>query len=172
MLEREHCRHDIKVLNGLIETTLDSVDGYHLAALEGPSRSLRAAFAAKVNERQQVVYRLRERVRQLGGEPASDGSILASAHRVFLCLRDRVDEDAILAEVDHGESYLAGKWQAALADDELTADTRQLINSCYVSIQRGREEWRRAHLEASGAGSSVGEAFEIAGDAADASRVV
>lgn len=172
MLGREHCRHDIKVLNGLIETTLDSVDGYRLAAQEGPSRSLRAAFAARVNERQQVVYRLRERVRQLGGEPEDDGSILASAHRVFLCMRDRVDQNAILAEVDHGESYLAGKWQAALADDELTEDTRQLIHSCYVSIERGQQEWRRAHLEASGGGSSFGEAFEMAGDAAGSSRAI
>lgn len=83
---------------------------------------------------------------------------------MFLCMRDRVDEDAILAEVDHGESYLAGKWQAALAEDELTADTRQLINGCFVSIQRGHEEWRRTHLDSSGAGSSVGEAFEMAGE--------
>lgn len=155
--------HDIKVLNGLIESTLDSVDGYHLAAQEAPSRSLRAAFTARLSEREQVVHRLRERVRQLGGEPEDDGSILASAHRVFMCIRDRVDEDAILAEVDHGESYLAGRWQAALGDDELTADTRQLINGCYASIEHGHREWRRAHLNRSNGGSRVGAVFAAGG---------
>jgi uncharacterized protein (TIGR02284 family) len=167
MRHREEASHDIKILNGLIETTLDSVDGYRLAAEEAPSRSLRASFGSRVSERQHVVDRLRERVRQLGGEPEDDGSILARAHRVFLCMRDRVDEHAIIAEVDHGESYLAGKWQAALGDDDLTEETRRLINGCYMSVQRGQEEWRRWH-RVNGAGAGVGDAFELAGDAAGA----
>jgi uncharacterized protein (TIGR02284 family) len=164
----EQVSHEIQVLNGLIETTLDSVDGYHRAAQEAPSRSLRASFMERVGERELVVRRLQERVRQLGGEPEDEGSLLASAHRAFLAIRDRTDPDAVMAEVDHGESYLAGKWQTALGDDRLSPDTLQLITRCYESVRLGHEEWRRVHLRSSTMGVCSGGLFEVAGQAAGA----
>jgi uncharacterized protein (TIGR02284 family) len=152
--------HDIDVLNGLIETTLDSVDGYHRAAQATECQRFQAAFMWRVSERQLVVGRLQDRVRDLGAEPEDGGSLLAKAHRVFLSIRDRVDEDAIVAEVDHGESFLAGKWQAALGDDELTPETRQLIDGCYESVRRGHEQWRQEHRSASNADASAGGPFQ------------
>lgn len=160
MTELGEAAHDIAVLNGLIETTLDSVDGYHRASLEAPSRNLRSAFAQRCRERELVVRRLRERVWQLGSEPEDEGTMLARAHRAFLFMRDRVDEDAVIAEVDHGESYLAGKWQSALADDRLTDDTRQLINGCYESVRQGHEQWRAANEQSTG---NAAKAFATAG---------
>jgi uncharacterized protein (TIGR02284 family) len=135
--------HEVDVINGLIETTRDSVDGYRAAAEQGTHAFFRASLLDRAREREFVVRRLSERVRELGGEPEDDGSILADAHRAFLSLRDRVDPDAIVAEIDHGESYLAGKWQAALDNDELTPATRQLLHGCYEAVRRGQQEWRR-----------------------------
>jgi uncharacterized protein (TIGR02284 family) len=140
--------HDISVLNSLIETTIDSVDGYRRSAQEATNSRFSSAFLERANEREQVVSQLRERVRALGGNPEDDGSVLAAAHRAFLSLRDKVtgaDDEAVIAEVDHGESYLNGKWETALQDGELSAETRNVVQQCYSSVREGRDTFRRLH---------------------------
>jgi uncharacterized protein (TIGR02284 family) len=143
---------DISVLNTLIETTIDSVDGYRRSAQEATNSRFSSAFLERANEREQIVSRLRQRVRELGGNPEDDGSVLAAAHRAFLSLRDKVtgaDDESIIAEVDHGESYLSGKWETALQDDRLSAETRSLVQECYGSVREGRDTFRRLHEEMS-----------------------
>lgn len=140
--------HDIRILNGLIETTVDSIDGYRRAAEEATNSRFVTAFRSRVTEREQIVGQLRDEVRRLGGDPQDDGSILAAAHRAFLTLRDKVtgsDDESVIAEVDHGETYLNEKWETALKDDELSPETRSVITRCYSSIRAGRDEWRAAH---------------------------
>src|SRR5215212_6633741 len=136
--------HDVTILNSLIETTIDSVDGYRHSAGEATTKQFAEIFRNRAEEREQVVARLRERVRELGGTPEEEGGLLAKAHRQFLSLRDAVtgrDDKAVIAEVDRGESYLNGKWEAALADDGLSAQTRQLIRECYQSVRSGHDQW-------------------------------
>ncbi|MEO7827646.1 MAG: PA2169 family four-helix-bundle protein [Allosphingosinicella sp.] len=135
--------HDVTVLNSLIETTIDSVDGYSRSAGEATSGTFTQMFHQRAQERQQVVERLREQVRTLGGTPEDDGSLLAKAHRQFLSLRDAVtgsDDKSVIAEVDRGESFLDGKWQVALADKELSVETQRLIGECYQSVRSGHDQ--------------------------------
>ena len=77
-------------------------------------------------------------------------------------LRDKVtgtDDESVIAEVDHGESYLNGKWETALQDNDLSVETRSLIQQCYSSVREGRDTFRRLHEDISpstaGAGSST-----------------
>jgi len=136
--------HDISVLNSLIETTIDSIDGYQHSASEATNSRFAQAFRDRASEREQIVSKLRDRVRALGGTPESDGGILAAMHRQFVSLRDAVtgkDDGSIVAEVDRGESYLDGKWQTALKDNELSDETLQLIRTCYESVQEGHRQW-------------------------------
>ena len=145
--------HDVTVLNSLIETSIDSVDGYRHSADEATSPAFADIFRARAREREEVVARLRDRVRELGGTPEEEGGLLASAHRQFLSLRDAVtgrDDKAVIAEVDRGESYLNGKWEAALADTELSAGTQRLIRECYQSVRSGHDQWEVIHREISG----------------------
>lgn len=140
--------HDISVLNSLIETTIDSVDGYRRSAGEATSGRFTQIFQQRAQEREQVVARLRERVRELGGTPEDDGSLLAAAHRQFLGLRDALtgsDDEAVIAEVDRGESYLNAKWETALKDDKLAPETRDVIGRCYDSVRSGHEQWEQVH---------------------------
>lgn len=140
--------HDIEVLNGLIETTIDSVDGYRRSAEEAKDGRFSAEFLQRASERGGIVARLRGRVRELGGEPEEDGSLLAAAHRQFLSLRDAMtggSDESVIAEVDRGESYLNAKWQAALGDGKLTPETRSLVTQCYESVRAGHLRWERAH---------------------------
>jgi uncharacterized protein (TIGR02284 family) len=161
--------HDISVLNSLIETTIDSVDGYRRSAQEATNSRFSSEFLERATEREQVVSQLRDRVRQLGGNPEDDGSVLAAAHRAFLSLRDRVtgsDDKAVIAEVDHGESYLNGKWETALGDDRVTPQTRSLIQQCYDSVREGRDRFRRLHEDMSGTTAGGGSTMESGGMAA------
>jgi uncharacterized protein (TIGR02284 family) len=140
--------HDISVLNSLIETTIDSVDGYRRSADEATDHRFSSHFRQWAGERETVVSRLRERVRELGGTPEEEGSLLAAAHRQFLGLRDALtgrDDGAVIAEVDRGESYLNGKWETALNDDQLSEQTRALIRELYQSVRAGHEEWEAAN---------------------------
>jgi uncharacterized protein (TIGR02284 family) len=141
-------QHDVTVLNSLIETTIDSVDGYRHSADEATNAQFAEIFRQRAQEREQVVARLRERVTELGGTPEDEGGLLAKAHRQFLSLRDAVtgsDDKSVIAEVDRGESYLNGKWEAALADEELSAQTQRLIRECYQSVRSGHEQWENMH---------------------------
>jgi uncharacterized protein (TIGR02284 family) len=146
--------HDIGVLNSLIETTIDSVDGYRHSANEATNSRFSAAFRDWAKDREEVVTKLRDRVRELGGTPEHDGGILAAMHRQFLSLRDAItghDDQAVIAEVDRGESYLDDKWQAALDDTELSPETADLIRSCYDSVRSGRRRWEQLNRSMSAA---------------------
>jgi uncharacterized protein (TIGR02284 family) len=141
-------QHDITVLNSLIETTIDSVDGYRRSSAEATNSRFASSFRDRAAEREQVVAKLRDRVRELGGTPEHDGSLLAAAHRQFLSLRDAVtgsDDNAVIAEVDRGESYLNGKWEIALKDDELSPETKALVRELYESVRSGHEQWEAVH---------------------------
>ena len=151
--------HDIKVLNSLIETTIDSVDGYRRSAQEATNSRFSAAFLERANEREEIVSKLRDQVRKLGGTPEDDGTVLASAHRAFVSLRDKVtgsDDKSVIAEVDHGESYLNEKWETALQDNDLSTETRSLIQQCYDSVREGRDTFRRLHEDMSATTGDMG----------------
>jgi uncharacterized protein (TIGR02284 family) len=146
--------HDISVLNSLIETTIDSLDGYRHSANEATNSRFAESFRDWAKDREEVVTKLRDRVRELGGTPEHDGGILAAMHRQFLSLRDAVtgrDDQAVIAEVDRGETYLDTKWQAALDDTELSPETLDLIRSCYESVRSGRQQWEQLHRSMSAA---------------------
>ena len=141
---------DVATLNSLIETNVDSVDGYRRSADEAPDSRFAPEFRARAQEREQVVATLRDEVRRLGGPPEADGSLLAAAHRAFLTLRDRIsasDDHAVIAEVDRGESYLNAKWEAAISDDQLSPETRDVIGRCYDSIRAGHDRWEQVHRQ-------------------------
>ncbi|MDT9601001.1 PA2169 family four-helix-bundle protein [Sphingosinicella rhizophila] len=141
-------KHDIEILNGLIETTVDSIDGYRRSAEEAPDSRFAAEFLDRAAERARVVVGLREEIRRLGGEPKDDGSLLAAAHRTFLTLRDTVaggDDKAVIAEVDRGESYLNKTWEDALANEELSPEARKLIAQNYETVRAGHQRWQAVH---------------------------
>ena len=66
----------ISTLNTLIATTTDSVNGYEKSAGEIQDQRLQQIFRERADERQQVVQKLREEVRRLGGDPDDGGSFM------------------------------------------------------------------------------------------------
>jgi uncharacterized protein (TIGR02284 family) len=138
-------KNDIHVLNGLIKTTIDSVDGYRAAAEAKDTGRFVSMFFDRANEREDVVERLQDAVTAKGGNPEDDGSFLASAHRSFMGLKETVmgnDERAVVSEVERGEDVIKAKYEAALEDQNLSPDTRTLIADCYTSVKQGHDQMR------------------------------
>ncbi|PTQ10891.1 hypothetical protein CLG96_10925 [Sphingomonas oleivorans] len=135
--------HDIRVLNSLIATTFDSIDGYREAAKDVGSGRFATIFTARAAERVEVATRLQAEVSRLGGEPENSGTALGAAHRVFLNLKDAVtgsDEKAIVDEVERGEDHIKRKFEEALADTDLSPETRAVIRETFTSVKRGHDE--------------------------------
>lgn len=136
--------HDIKILNSLIETTLDSVDGYSEAAKDASNSNYQSLFRQRASERRQVVNDLQGQVRALGGKPEDDGTVLAASHRVFLKLRDSLTkgDKSVLDEVERGEDHIKHKFEDALEDAELSASMRNVVVHAYSSVKSGHDQMR------------------------------
>lgn len=136
--------HDINVLNGLIETTIDSIDGYREAAKETDKGNYKTLFEARSFERQQVASDLQGTVRTLGGEPEDDGSVLAKAHRAFLDIKHALlrDEQAVVNSVENGEDHIKAKFESALEDSKVSATTREAIRRAYATVKDGHDQMR------------------------------
>lgn len=132
--------HDIRVLNSLAASVIDSINGYTESAADAQSDSLRQTFSSRAQERRQVATMLQDAVRQMGGTPEDDGTALAGAHRLFLDLKAKVtgnDDAAVAAEVERGENHLRSKFEDALADNELSSQARGVVSQAMQSVQKG-----------------------------------
>ncbi len=138
----EH-KDDIAALNTLIATTIDSVKGYEDAASNSEAGRFQEIFRNRANERQQVVEQLRLEVRRLGGDPENGGSFMGATHQRFLDLKAAVtgrDDQAIVNEVERGEDYIKGKFETALDSEQLSGESRSVVESCYQSIKQGHDQ--------------------------------
>ena len=131
---------DIRMLNSLIETTIDSADGYEQAAAQATDRELAELFRRFGSERRQVVADLRREVVSLGGDPEDDGSLLAGAHRAFLNIKSAFgsSNERVVEEVERGEDHIKDKYEAAMTE-ELSTPVRQAIEKAYRSVRAGHD---------------------------------
>ena len=137
--------HDVAILNGLIATTIDSADGYREAANDAQSDRFRSIFMERADERDDVVEQLSDRVRELGSDPANNGTTRAAAHRVFMNLREAVtgtDDTAIISEVERGEDHIKAKYEDALTDKDLSTETMGIVRECFTSVKSGHDQMR------------------------------
>jgi Domain of unknown function (DUF2383) len=112
--------HDIKTLNSLIETVIDSADGYSEAAKASDTSRFTPIFLRRGSERQALTTKLQGEVRALGGTPEDDGTLLAGAHRLF---------------IKH-------KFEDAIRDTEVSPAVKAIIEDAYVTVKAGHDEIR------------------------------
>jgi len=136
--------HDIKTLNSLIETVIDSADGYSQAAKEADGSRFADIFRRRGAERQQLTVQLQGKVSALGGAPEDDGTVLAKAHRMFLNLRNSMssDDTTIVDQVEAGEDHIKHKFEDALRDREVSGSTLADIEEAYMVVKAGHDEIR------------------------------
>jgi uncharacterized protein (TIGR02284 family) len=133
----------VGVLNTLIATLLDSVEGYRRSASDIDNQVLAEKFNSRARERQSAVTDLQAAVAAAGGDPENDATLLGGAHRAFQSLKEVVmnrDDKAIVSEIERGEDYLKAKFSAALADAELSSKARAALSDAWASVQAGHDE--------------------------------
>lgn len=134
--------HDVKVLNSLITTTIDSANGFERSAENADAARFETLFRDMGRERREVVMKLQEQVRGLGGTPSDDGSLKADVHRRWEDMRNALSgksDKAIVEEVERGEDYIKDKFETAMEDKELSEGTRAVIAGAYQSIRKGHD---------------------------------
>jgi len=137
-------RHDIEVLNGLIGAVLDSAAGYREAADETADPGHRELFGRRALERRQLADELAAAVRQMGGQPHADGSLLAKAQRAFADVRHALlrDELTVVGAVETAEDHVKARFGKALADEDLSATTRETVRRAWDRIGQDHDEMR------------------------------
>ena len=139
MLEKSD---DLTTLKTLTSTLNDSVKGYREAAEHVESDQFRQMFNDFASDRERVSSDLQAEVRRLGGEPDQDGSTMGSLHQTWLDLKAAVtgrDDKAIVNEVERGEDYLKEKFEGALKMDDLTGESRAVVERAYQSVREGHD---------------------------------
>ena len=148
--------HDLRILNSLITTTIDSANGFERSAEDSDVPRFRDMFREFAQERRQMVGRLQERVRTLGGTPDDDGSLKADLHRRWVDLRDAISrggDQEFIEEIERGEDYLKAKYEAALEDGELSPDSMAVIREAYQSVRAGHDRASALKHSLQGAGA-------------------
>jgi uncharacterized protein (TIGR02284 family) len=138
-------KHDIDVLNGLIEITLDSAHGYDEAVKDVKNPRFATMFGARAMERKQVTAELQTEVRRLlGGKPEQSGTTLGKMHRTFLSVKTALggSDEGVVKEVEAGEDHIKAKYEKAMTDQELSAPVRDLIGRAYKSVREGHDQMR------------------------------
>lgn len=132
---------DVKTLNSLITTTIDSALGFERSAEDSSSARFTQMFREFGSERREVVSMLQQQVRALGGTPNDDGSLLADIHRRVVDLRNAISggDQAVVDEVERGEDHIKSKYEEALADNELSPETLAVIRDAFTSVRAGHD---------------------------------
>jgi uncharacterized protein (TIGR02284 family) len=134
--------HDIRVLNRLVSSTLDSAENYRKAMRDARSAELTRVFRMRCRERLAVFDQLRNQVDAIGGDPKDDGSVMAPLKRALNTLYYVFHDGdwAVVEEVDSQEDKLQKKYGAALEDGRLSAHCYQAVLSACETVQSAREE--------------------------------
>ena len=130
----------INVLNDITQTLIDSHQGYETCQNDFKSdETLHARFSERAEARSQMVAEFQKAVKQLGGEPRTQGSISGAAHRGLIKFTALFQDDAKAAcqSIDDGEAFLAEKIKEALRTPELLPRTEELLNKALRSAQQG-----------------------------------
>ena len=133
---------DKSVINTLLATLTDNINGYRDSAENIQNGSFKQLFLDSAEERSRVAEDLRAEVRRLGGDPDDDGSFMGKTHQVFLDLKAAVtghDDKAIINEVERGEDYLKEKFETALQSDKLIGETRSVVERAWASVRSGHD---------------------------------
>jgi len=134
----------IRTLNELIIVSRDGEKGFRVCAEHVRDEYLKELFLNRARACAQAVEELESIVRQLGGEPAKEGSAFGAMHRRWVDVRATVtsDDDAtIVAECERGEVYALESYRNAL-DDHLPDFVRRIVLQQFEGVMNNHDQIR------------------------------
>jgi len=141
----------VQVLNDLLETCYDGMDGFRAAAssLTRPDAiTFCQSRAARIDEAAAELYTA---VRRLGGRPAEHGHPQATMHRGWIHLRaSAIDtsDDGVLGEIERGEEVAVHRYRHALSKS-LPPALHDLVADQLRGAEENREGIRQLRRAAS-----------------------
>jgi len=145
----------IATLNNLLETTQDGVRGF-VACAEGVTNPrLKMVFEAAARRCDEGAAELKAKIRSLGGEPATSGTVSGSIHRAWTNIISSItgmDEHAVLAECERGEDAAKRAYEAAL-DEALPTEEEAIVRRQYQGVKENHDRIRDLRNQAAHASS-------------------
>jgi uncharacterized protein (TIGR02284 family) len=144
----------IEVLNDLVRVNNDRIAGYERAINEAKDLDvdLKATFESMIRESIAYKHELVEKAEELGGEIEEGTTTAGKIYRAWMDVKATFtgsDRKAILDSCEFGEDAAQRAYEAALtADDEMSADIRELIVSQQQSLKNSHDlikKYRDAH---------------------------
>ncbi|MEO8909578.1 MAG: PA2169 family four-helix-bundle protein [Gemmatimonadaceae bacterium] len=149
-------KETVSVLNDLIQTCKDGVNGFRTAASAVKNTEAKALFTSRAQVIERSAAELQAEVRRLGGDPETTGSVAAKIHRGWIDVKATVtgkDEATIITECERGEEVAVKNYEDARKKD-LPPDVRALVERQYQGAVHNLERVR-ALGRATGAGAPV-----------------
>lgn len=134
-------RTEREVLNTLIVACRDADRGFTFAAEHVLDSTLRTLFEDMATQRRQYAEALLPHAQRLGGTADAEGSTLATAHRAWMALKDRVahQDQAMVVEAERGERAALAAYADAL-DGMLPPEARGIVESQHAGITIGLQK--------------------------------
>lgn len=134
----------ISTVNGLIQTSRDGEQGFRTCAEDVDSPTLKTVFNEAAQRCGRSAAELETKVRAMGGDPATGGSVGGSLHRAWVDIKSKItgkDEKAILEECERGEDAAKRAYNSAL-EQELPVDIRALVEKQYQGVKQNHDRIR------------------------------
>lgn len=130
---------DVKTLQTLTDTAIDSAMGYEKAAERATAAGLSRQLSEQAAKRRSTIDMLNAEIVRLGGEPRSEGSTSGAAHRAWVSLADAVGDsnENAAKRVEEGEDYICGKFKEAIEDGKLSPAPLEVVRKAYTEIKEG-----------------------------------
>lgn len=141
---------NITLLNTLIETSRDGVEGFKKCAEDAHDSKLKMYFIDRAKSCEEAVRTLSEEVSQCGGEPVKSGTTKGALHRVWIDFKTALtskDNLAVLEECERAEDIALAAYQEALKED-MPETLRSLINQQLEGVKRNHDQVRQLRNEA------------------------
>ena len=141
---------NISLLNELIETSRDGVEGFKKCAEDAHDPQLKIYFQDRAKSCEEAVRTLSEKVREYGGEPDKSGTIKGALHRGWIDFRTALtDKDnlAVLEECERAEDIALAAYKDALKE-EMPENLRSLITQQLEGVKRNHARVRQLRDEA------------------------
>ena len=128
----------IDALKTLLTRLIDSREGYREAKDHVSSPRLKDVFESFIARRDRDAAELRAYLVKEGHNIGDDGSLLASAHRTFLDMKDKVsgsEDKAVLQEVIRGEKQLLKSYEEAKDAAGATAPETLFLREQHAALE-------------------------------------
>jgi uncharacterized protein (TIGR02284 family) len=144
----------VDILNAMIAVSLDGAGTLAKGADIVKDPRIRSLLSGLAAERDQVVTRLKEEVRGLGGVPEDRGTVVGSAHRLYTEVKNALapdDRHAVIEEIQRSEERVREKFQELLQQDKaLPPAVRQVAELQFEQVRRSCSQVQQ--LDVNGAG--------------------